>query len=407
MQKSPRLESNNYFLWQKQMRLEFDQILWQYGIRKLQPPLFEIIDVHSYWGQWDPVFRRIRISASLIEKHPWDFVLKILKHEMAHQIVSELFAISNDATHGEAFQRACAMLGLEQEFRGYRAHPPAPGNPSSTDPSKTKDSGNTTNNARRLLEKTQRLMALAQSANENEALASMKKVYDLYEKYNLEQLAERWRQGANFQPPFIYKIIYLHSRRIEAHQSHIASLLQEFYFVQIIFSEIFNPQICQRQKTIELFGTEENVAMAEYVFHFLENQILQMWMNFSKAGQHPSKFKRSYLVGLLVGFRAKLHSLKDSPSILKKESSLSMNSTHTSAFEMDKVKALELLSDDPLLQAFIAQRIPRRARRNTGSSGLYSDVYSTGKTDGQTITIHKGITDENRGPKKFLEWPIK
>ena len=47
----------------------------------------------------------------LIEQHPWDIVVEVLKHEMAHQLADELLG-GCESAHGVIFRDACRMLGV-------------------------------------------------------------------------------------------------------------------------------------------------------------------------------------------------------------------------------------------------------------------------------------------------------
>lgn len=49
----------------------------------------------------------------------WDIVLEVLKHEMAHQYVSEFY--NNADRHGKYFKKACATLGVHPTFIADRA----------------------------------------------------------------------------------------------------------------------------------------------------------------------------------------------------------------------------------------------------------------------------------------------
>jgi hypothetical protein len=101
--------------WLKQLSSEFESMCYQYRL-KLHKPVFEIRDMKSQWGQWDPLTRTLTLSRFLIQQHSWQHVLGVLKHEMAHMVVTEVF--SGDSSHGPDFQRACDLLGVPDEYRG-------------------------------------------------------------------------------------------------------------------------------------------------------------------------------------------------------------------------------------------------------------------------------------------------
>ncbi len=70
----------------------------------------EVGELGSRWGQWDSETRTLTLSEALIREYPWDVILEVLKHEMAHQIVSETYG--GDEGHGALFHQVCRKLGV-------------------------------------------------------------------------------------------------------------------------------------------------------------------------------------------------------------------------------------------------------------------------------------------------------
>jgi len=91
--------------WTLQCYKEHENICWKCRI-DISTPVIEIVEAKSFWGYWHHNLGSgtIKLSLNLINEHSWDVVINILKHEMAHQIVTELFDGKNN--HGELFQRA-------------------------------------------------------------------------------------------------------------------------------------------------------------------------------------------------------------------------------------------------------------------------------------------------------------
>ena len=56
---------------------------------KLRPLSVQLFDSLSLWGQYESLSRTIFISRKLVQKHNWQEVLGVFKHEMAHQYVFE------------------------------------------------------------------------------------------------------------------------------------------------------------------------------------------------------------------------------------------------------------------------------------------------------------------------------
>ena len=416
-------DSNNYNTWiqkewVKELYKEFQTICRVRKI-KLGLPLIEIVQISSSYGIWDGLLRKIKISASLIQEQSWDIVISVLMHEMAHQLVSEdpLGIIHKNLNkkktlsenfiegdhfraHGPAFQLACELLGVPHFFR-----------------SATCDLGRTyimdwrntgLASAHPVLEKAKKLLALAQSANEHEASLAMRKVHELYEKYNLERLQQDEKSH------YVYCIINHEKQRIEAHQSAIASLLNEFYFVQVIFSTLYHPQDQMTYKTIEILGDRENVLVAEYVYYFLLRTVEYMWSVYKTENQLSSQYKRSYLLGLIKGFRSRLLSQKHSELFQQSnltprgESDLHPNSTISKISEGNSISLIhqkQLIADEARrLDAFVHQRFPNLVSRSSSGANVYTQVFETGQRDGLKITIHKSLNqrETNTGKIRFL-----
>ena len=91
------------------LRDDYNHICFVHRL-KLRNPIIEVTELGRLWGQWDPESHTIRMSLNLIENYPWDMVLEILRHEMAHQIVTDQFG--SDEAHGPLFRRHFADLDL-------------------------------------------------------------------------------------------------------------------------------------------------------------------------------------------------------------------------------------------------------------------------------------------------------
>ena len=80
----------------------------------LNEPTFQLHEGRGRLGLWDPLTRTISISADHALEDTWAEVELTIQHEMAHQIVSEIFDTPDAAPHGELFHRACRMYVLSR-----------------------------------------------------------------------------------------------------------------------------------------------------------------------------------------------------------------------------------------------------------------------------------------------------
>lgn len=375
-----------YPVWGRQLLAEFANINWQYGLT-LATPVFAITEATTRYGSWHAATRTIGISSRLITGHSWDITCQILKHEMAHQICSELFG-DNDGGHGPAFQGACDLLGLPAPYRLAAGDLPESVTP---DPAKNQQ----TEKGRQFIRRLGKLLALAGSNNEHEAAMAMEKASQLMTRHNLQQLLEETQSG------FTSLIINTHSQRLETWQHTICSILVGFFHVKVVTASLYAPlQDCQH-KTIEIFGRQENVEIAEYAYAFLAGQLASLWQqNRARVGGKGIRARNSYYLGLLRGFYDKLEaqqSRADTPPAQPEK-------TAAEHGRQPAITAL-VLAENRALDHFIGTRFPRLRRRSGGGAIIFKDTYEQGRSDGKELVMHKGVTDKGHSRGLLLsEW---
>ncbi len=143
----------------------------------------ELSDAASRLGRWVPDVRTIEIARRLVLEQPWGVVVEVLKHEMAHQYVHEVLGAVDESAHGPAFRDLCERLGIDASAAGMPA------------------AAGTTDEDARVLERIARLLALAESANVNEAQAAMNAAQRLMLKHNLESVVDARRAAGYALPP--------------------------------------------------------------------------------------------------------------------------------------------------------------------------------------------------------------
>ena len=169
--------------WLCQLVREYNDICYQYGL-KLTPPILSISSNKKQLGCWSASDRVLSLSHFLIASHPWNLTLQVLKHEMAHQMVSEVSG-QNQAGHGPLFREACSRLGLDAPFHRASAD--------LAEGIATVAAGTAvTEPGRQIIEKVRKLLALGSSDNEHEAALAVQRAGELLARYRLdfEALAE-------------------------------------------------------------------------------------------------------------------------------------------------------------------------------------------------------------------------
>lgn len=352
--------------WTLQLYEDYLQILYAYKI-KLKKPVIEIRPLGNRWGQWDPETRTLTFSDKLILNHSWNVVLEILKHEIAHQYVTDIFG--SDESHGPLFKEACEKLGVAQWAR--RAE-------SELETLSALGEVNKTEEENRLLNRVEKLLALATSTNEHEALLAMQKVQELYAKYNLDRIENKK------SCQYLSKIIFTEKKRLERYQYVICSILNEHFFVEVIHASLYDAKKTTEFKVIELLGTRENVQMAEYVYYFLMNQTDILWKGYRQERPKNPRARRSFCLGVVSGFRDKLD--RHQRQVIKTDSSMAL-----------------VLKQDKKLEGFVRTRYPRLVKVHHGTRIHEAIHYNAGKSRGASLVLHKGVSQAAQSLGRLLK----
>ena len=361
--------------WLLQLHREFEQICYQYSL-DLVHPVIELIDSGHRYGYWQRSSRTIGINRQVILGHGWDATIHVLKHEIAHQLCDEVFECRGTA-HDEDFHRACEMLGLPEKFAKAHIDPhcfaltAAPGE--NRDDSRSK-----------LIEKVRKVMALSNSANENEARLALEMAARLLQRHDLAE-SELERQPDDMT----YVIISLARRRVCFYQRLIASLLSRYFNVRMVSSRLYDPAADQTYRTFEVFGRLGSVAVVEHCFHFLENRLAVLWQEHCRNHPGPRrKEKGSYYCGVLHGFEESLKAVRGAAVTSK---------PGTSARQRQQEPQLLPAPADPLADAFIGRRHPRLRTVSSRKTRVDQETFSRGMAAGREIRLRDAVSNENGG----------
>jgi Protein of unknown function (DUF2786)/SprT-like family len=364
-------------LWVAQLYKEHHDLASYHKV-PLRPVVIKVDEMSSAWGTWDPFFRVISISKKLITGHSWDVVLEILKHEMAHQYVSECMGLSADMSHGDPFKTACLKLGVSSW--AARATGKIP------DVIPTIRERVLSRDDERLLDRVEKLLSLAQSTNEHEALLAMERVRELYAKHNLERL----RQSASTEA-MDSLFVTRKKKKTDPTDSKILSILNAHFRVRVIHTQLFDAAECVRFKAAEILGRRENILMAEFVYHFLTQQCASLWAEHKRTTKCRGTLRRSYQLGVLSGFDEKLKKAQKMDESVS--SSLGMSATEVNA--LLKIETSELGD-------FVSRRYPRLSTKSWGRGNLDLGTFSTGQTAGRSLNLNKPMGGSSGGFGGFL-----
>ncbi|MGL1932542.1 MAG: SprT-like domain-containing protein [Desulfotalea sp.] len=350
--------------WATQLLKEYLNICSARSIQ-LTPPIFAISCSKKIIGSWDSENKIISISREIILNHSWDVVVEVLKHEMAHQALSEMVD-TNEPPHGLAFKLACEKLNVHSDF--ISASGVIPKFLDKTQPHEI--------NKNKTQQKIKKLLALAESAEEHEASSAMEKANELITRYNIDL------STANNEGDYNYVQIYVANKNVSTWTKMISSIVTDYFFVYAIIISQYKAKDNKTYKAIELIGRKHNLDIAQHVFHFLSDRLEILWQRYKHTNKVNGHDKRSYYYGVLYGFRERL---KDGEN--KRMGKQIIKSTTSEL----------VVAKDNGLQDFIHGRYPS-VRRNSGAKlRINQSVYDSGKEDGQNITIYKSIY--NQGDK--------
>lgn len=357
-------------LWLSQLHREFESICRDHYV-DLPLPILQLTDSPRIYGSWDEETGILSLSTHLLIEHPWNVVLQVLKHEMAHQL-----AIARGgarAPHGQEFQEACERLGVLPEFR-------RPGTMASEIVLRAATPGELSASGRSCLARIEKLLALGNSANEHEAALAIDKAQELLAKHHLE--------GLQRGEPSRYASVVIDQKtsRIATYKKHIAALLKKHFCVRVVLGELYDPERDRYGKTIELFGTREDLAVAEYCYRFLEHRLPLLWAAHSRGGKGFAQ-RSSYYLGVVRGFA---------------EQMAERGKTAARPSPQPEAKAL-LLVEEQRLDWFVGLRFPRLRTVSGRRTKVDPGLYGAGVSAGRQLELRHGVSDNHQLPRRLPE----
>lgn len=255
----------------------------------LRPAILELSSAHSWLGRWCSSTRTLEIGRALAVEKPWVVVLEVLKHEMAHQYVDEVLGDS-DQGHGLAFRGVCKRLGIDSKASGVP------------------QTGDRSDEEERVLSRVARLLALADSPNENEAQSAMSAAQRLMLRYNIAETDARSRERF-----FGFRQVGRITGRVSEAERLLAALLVNHFFVDAIWVTAYQPALGKLGSVLEICGTEANLEMAAYVHAFMTHTAQGLWEAHRRAfGVTSNRDRQTFLAGVMLGFQERLANEKSS-----------------------------------------------------------------------------------------------
>lgn len=350
--------------WIRQLKQDWRNANYCYFKNKMKLPNISLLDSKKVLGKWvGGIKRGLSINGFFISRYPWQYVQEVLYHEMAHQYVEEILGITQDLPHGKEFRKIC----YDNEFDHH-----ATGD--IQDWIKKKKKSVTGSQEHKMLNKVQKLLALAQSKNLHEAESAMSKAQELLLKHNLKLLEFENKRK------YISKQIGEVGRKNPV-KSLIGSIISKFFFVEALWAFGYDRHKNKGGRILEIYGIPRNIEMAEYVHDYLHHISEKLWRDYKEQKNIcGDRHRRTYIYGLLNGFYQKLGA-----TVVRNET-----------------KSLVWIGDSQLKEYF-HRKNPRIKRTTSCYSRSCREAYNSGLTSGKRLVIHRGITTRNSGRVYLLQ----
>jgi hypothetical protein len=308
----------------------------------LAAPTLELVAARTTLGRWVPHTRTVEISRPLVVERPWGVVVEVLKHEMAHQYVHEVLGETSQTPHGAAFRQACERLGVDARAAGVPTFAEDPED--------------------KIVARIARLLALAESPNQNEAEAAMAAAQRLMLKHNLDAVRSQTVRDYGFAQ------LGRPTGRVGEHERLVAMILGRHFFVEAIWIPVYRPMEGKRGCVLEICGARANLSIAEYVHGFLHETAQRLWREQKRArGIKSDRDRRAYLAGVMTGFADKLGSQE----------------------VKSRNEGLVWIRDGDLAGYFRRRHPHVRHVRHAGHRR--TDAWVRGREAGRTIVLHRAV----------------
>jgi hypothetical protein len=159
-----------------------------------------------------------------------------------------------------------------------------------------------------IIDKIQKLLALANSSNENEAKSAAAMAQALLTKYNLTMTDIELEPG---EEKYQSEYVQTDRERQDPAWKFVQSLLRDFFFVEIVQSkkrvemnEGDGVMYWKNTKTVHcyiMFGQSHNIIIAKYVRDFLMRAFPDSFKSYRARTGAPATSRHSYYYGLFAG----------------------------------------------------------------------------------------------------------
>lgn len=222
-----------------------------------------------------------------------------------------------------------------------------------------------------LLAKVQKLMALAESANEHEAALAAAKAQSLIEQYNIEQheLETSGRKAA--EPIGLQRIDWPDRDNIDRWEKELVQTVARNMFCDVLWTPLH----------VMFIGRPTDVLVVEYTWAHLREKIVSLVRGRLREAKYrgevsnPKKWRRDWLLGAVDGIREKM---------IAQHRQMQQDNPNSSALVVVR---------DAEIKTFISQTFSRVRIDNAPRIQLQAGAYHDGRQHGTQLDINPGLPD--------------
>jgi hypothetical protein len=215
----------------------------------------------------------------------------------------------------------------------------------------------------KVIEKIEKLLALASSSNEHEAKLAAEKAAELLTIYNLTV------EQVNVSKEKYLTQDCMERLKSDVKDKYIGSILEKYFFIRIIYHRHFNRDIDTRTTIFQMIGTKTNLKIATFVLSFLNRKFPELFEEYREANMAPGNARQSYYLGLHHGLCEQLEQAKTRAE------------SHTGL----------MVVKDAALDKYIDDKINPRSASDSSMSNVDRDAITAGKQDGKALKIGRGL----------------
>lgn len=338
---------------------------------RLKTPNFNVSRTlpENAWANWDKTNETMSFAEKLLRNFEWAAVEYVMKHEIAHMIVSNIFDVSTyGCPHGEMFERACTIMGIDchRSCSSYTL-------------STFKGTGDSP-----MVEKVRKLLIHAndKGATEGEAQVFLAKAHELMARYNIKM-----QELSGHEKFYIPRPVGPVFKPRPSWFWTLANLIKENYNVEVIrmFGNLKNS--CR----LEIFGEPSNLDIAEYVYCALLNQGEFLWKQFLKEHKRKCKEDPDYLEGMMrYGTRGRVSKASFLAGLYRSYANKLCQDVQEVHEKIEAEDGKLVPTDDRFLREMFEEYY--NPRSTSGGKVRYNSAsYNAGSSAGRSLTLAHGV----------------